>query len=116
MRVLIVDDCDDVRAAVRGLLMSAGHEPYLAHDVESAIEVCGAIKPEFVFLDIRLPGEDGYTLADTLRKQYGLGDVQMWALSGYADDEDRRRSSGIVGHILKPLTFNHVRTLIGVAN
>lgn len=116
MRVLIVDDSDDVRAAVRGLLMTAGHEPYLAHDVESALEVCGVIKPDFVFIDIRLPGEDGYTLAATLRKQYGLESVQMWALSGYADDEERRRNSGIVGHILKPLTFNHVRTLIGLAN
>jgi CheY-like chemotaxis protein len=116
MHILVVDDDEDVRATVGALLLSAGHTTSLAHDVQSALVNCHSVKPEFVLLDINLAGEDGYTLADTLRKQCGLGDVQMWALSGYADDEERRRSSGIIGHILKPLTFNHVRALIGMAD
>jgi len=43
--------------------------------------------PGFVFLDIHLPGEDGYTLADTLRIKCGLKNVQMWALSGDVDEK-----------------------------
>jgi two-component system, OmpR family, response regulator len=116
MHVLVVDDDEDVRAAVGALLQESGHIPSLAHDLQTALAICHAVKPDFVLLDINLIGEDGYTLADTLRKQCGLDGIQMWALSGYADDEERRRNSGIVGHILKPLTFNHVRALIGVTN
>jgi CheY-like chemotaxis protein len=115
MHVLVIDDDEDVCASVGALLKQAGHFPSVAYDAQSAIEVCRAVKPEFVLLDINLAGENGYTLADTLHQKFGLEHVQMWALSGYADDEERRRNSGIVGHILKPLTLNHVRALIGVA-
>jgi CheY-like chemotaxis protein len=113
MRVLVVEDSADVRAAVRKLLITAGHEPFLAHDIQSALEICRVMKPEFVLVDINLQGEDGYSLAETLRNQCGLDDVQIWALSAYADDRQRRRQAGIVGHIQKPLTFDHIRQLIG---
>jgi CheY-like chemotaxis protein len=114
MRVLVVEDNDDVRASVRKLLMLAGHEPFLAIDFRSAVEICRITKPEFVLLDINLPGQDGYSLAEKLRDECGLADVQIWALSGLADDSERRRKSGIVGHIQKPLSFAHIQQLIGV--
>src|SRR5687768_15880576 len=112
MRVLVVDDNNDVRAATRALLVKAGHEPYLAHNVQSTLEICRVVKLEFVLLDLNLDGEDGYSLAETLRK-CGLEDVQIWACSAQADDRDKRRHAGIVGHILKPITFDHIRQLIG---
>jgi CheY-like chemotaxis protein len=113
MRVLVVEDSGDMRAMIRTLLITAGHDPYLAHDIQSALAICRVIKPEFVLLDINLEGEDGYSLAETLRGECGLGDVQIWALSGQADNEERRRQAGIVGHILKPISFDHIRQLIG---
>src|SRR5687768_4965214 len=104
MRILVVDDNEDFLFAIRALLMSAGHEPYLAHDMQAALEICRVIKPDFVFVDINLNGVDGYHLAETLRGKCGLEDIPIWALSAYADDREKRLHAGIVGHIQKPIT------------
>jgi CheY-like chemotaxis protein len=115
MRVLAVDDNADVLAGVGKLLEVAGHKPLLAQDAETAVALCRQTTPDFVLLDIKLPGMDGYSLAETLRTECELTNVQMWAFSAYADDPTRRRQSGIVGHIQKPLSFAHIQHLIGVA-
>jgi CheY-like chemotaxis protein len=114
MRVLVVEDNDNVRASVRNLLMLAGHDPFPAIDFQSALEICRIVKPEFVLLDINLSGQDGYLFAEKMRDECGLQDVQVWALSGFADDPERRRQAGIVGHIQKPISFAHIQQLIGV--
>jgi two-component system CheB/CheR fusion protein len=115
VRVLVVEDDDAVLAMMRSLLTRAGHEPVLASDPRSALEACQTTKPDFALLDIGLPEMDGYCLAEKLRDDCGL-DVQMWAVSAHADNERRRRQSGIVGHIQKPISFAHIQQLIGVAN
>jgi CheY-like chemotaxis protein len=116
MRVLVVEDDNDVLTMMRSLLTRAGHEPVLASDPHSALEACQAVKPDFALLDIGLPEMDGYRLAEKLRDDCGLGNVQMWAVSAFADNERRRRQSGIVGHIQKPISFAHIQQLIGVGN
>jgi CheY-like chemotaxis protein len=115
MRVLAVDDNEDVLAGVGTLLELAGHELLLAKDSEAALELCRRTSPDFVLLDIKLPGMDGYSLAEMLRDECELSNVQMWAFSGYADNPKKRRQSGIVGHIQKPLSFAHIQQLVGVA-
>jgi CheY-like chemotaxis protein len=116
MRVLVVEDDDDVLAMIRALLTRAGHEPLLASNPHSALAACQTTRPDFALLDIGLPEMDGYSLAERLRDDCGLGNVQMWAVSSYADNERRRRQSGIVGHIQKPISFAHIQQLIGVGN
>jgi CheY-like chemotaxis protein len=116
MRVLVVEDDSDVLAMICTLLTRAGHEPVLASDPFSALEACQAAKPDFALLDIGLPDMDGYRLAEKLRDDCGLKNVQMWAVSAHADNERRRRQSGIVGHIQKPISFAHIQQLIGVGN
>jgi CheY-like chemotaxis protein len=116
MRVLVVEDDDDVLAMMRSLLTRAGHEPLLASGPLSALATCKTSKPDFALLDIGLPDMDGYSLAERLRDDCGLSNVQMWAVSSYADNPRRRRQSGIVGHIQKPISFAHIQQLIGVGN
>jgi two-component system CheB/CheR fusion protein len=113
MKVLVVEDSNDVAVVIQMLLKSAGHQPLLASDATSALELCRRDKPDFVLTDIRLPDFDGYELARRLRDECGLGDTPIWALSAYADNEERRKWAGITGHIDKPISFAHIQQIIG---
>ncbi len=102
-RVLVVDDNVD-SARVTGLLLSAlGFEVRLAHSGPEALEAAAEFVPAAVLLDIGLPGMDGYEVARTLRAARGA-ELRLLALSGYGQDEDRRRSAeaGFDHHLLKP--------------
>ena len=113
MKVLVIEDSNDVAVVIQMLLKSAGHHPLLASDAEGAIELCRRIKPDFVLTDIGLPGIDGYDLAVRLREECGLEDVPIWAVSSYPDNAERRKEAGITGHIDKPISFAHIQQLIG---
>ena len=69
MKVLVIEDSNDVAVVIQMLLKSAGHQPLLASDAASAIELCRRIRPDFVLTDIGLPGMDGYDLAVRLRRR-----------------------------------------------
>jgi CheY-like chemotaxis protein len=60
--------------------------------------------PDVVFMDIGMPGMDGYEVARRIREQPGLGNVVMAALTGWGQPEDRRRSAeaGFDSHLVKP--------------
>ena len=62
-------------------------------------------RPEIVFLDIGLPGMDGYDVARRLRQEPALAGLLLVALTGYGQDEDRRRSreAGFDHHLVKPV-------------
>ncbi len=60
--------------------------------------------PDVVFLDIGMPGMDGYEVARRLRQQPGLENVVLAALTGWGQQEDRRRTAeaGFNHHLVKP--------------
>ena len=70
-----------------------------------AVESARALRPDVVFLDISLPGLDGYQVAARLRGEPELGQTRLVAVTGYGRDEDRRRSreAGFDGHLVKPV-------------
>jgi CheY-like chemotaxis protein len=113
MKVLVIEDNNDVAVVIQMLLKSAGHEAMLASDADSAVELCRRVRPDFVLTDIILPGMDGYDLAVRLRKECGLDGVPIWAVSAYPDNPERRIAAGITGHIDKPISFAHIQQLIG---
>src|SRR5690606_36473784 len=66
-RILLVDDNIDYATSLAALLQSQGYEVRVAHDGARALEVAEDFRPEFAFLDIGLPGMNGYDLARRLR-------------------------------------------------
>src|SRR5581483_7095555 len=102
-RVLIVDDNVDTARGMARLLRLLGHDTRTAHDGSSAIDSARERRPEFVLLDIGLPGMDGYEVATRLRQEESCRDAVIIAVSGYGQDEDRRRSSaaGFDHHLVK---------------
>ncbi len=71
-RLLVVDDNRDAAESLAMLLRLQGHEVRVANDGPSALELAKAYQPVMVFLDIGMPGMDGYEVARRLRQQPGL--------------------------------------------
>lgn len=103
-RLLVVDDNADAAQSLALLLRLHGHEVRVAHDGASALEVAKAFRPALIFLDIGLPGMDGYEVARQMRQVPELRNTVLAALTGWGQPEDRRRSAqaGIDHHLVKP--------------
>jgi PAS domain S-box-containing protein len=103
-RVLIVDDNADAADILAMLLRVGGHDVRTAHDGPAALETAAAFRPEVVLLDIGLPLMDGYQVARRLREQDGAKQALVVALTGYGQEEDRRRAeeAGFDAHLVKP--------------
>jgi signal transduction histidine kinase/DNA-binding response OmpR family regulator len=105
LRVLLVEDNKDSAESLATVLRLQGHEVSLVHDGPAALEAAAAFRPEVVLLDIGLPGMDGYQVAQRLRGELGFAEATLIALTGYGQEEDRRRSleAGFDQHIVKPV-------------
>ena len=86
------------------MLTLLGHEVVVAYDGPGALATTARRRPELVFIDIGLPGMDGYALATALRAA-GLDRAALVAVTGYGRPEDIQRSSehGFAHHIVKPV-------------
>ncbi len=104
-RVLVVDDNVDAAETLGMVLKHMGHQAELACNAADALRMAAAFRPEIVFLDIGLPGMNGYEVAGRIRRDLGMTSARLIALSGFGAEEDRRRSleSGFDAHIVKPL-------------
>ncbi|HEX6124509.1 MAG TPA: ATP-binding protein [Pyrinomonadaceae bacterium] len=105
LRVLIVDDNLDAAESLVMMMRLAGNEAEMAHDGGEAVERAKALHPDVILLDIGLPIMDGYEVCRTIRKEPWGGDVCIVALTGWGQDEDRRRTkeAGFDAHLVKPV-------------
>jgi CheY-like chemotaxis protein len=113
-RLLVVDDNKDAAESMSMLLEMWGHEVAFAYDGPSALETAEQWQPEAVFLDIGLPGMDGYEVAERLRELPQAKGAVLIAITGYGQDDDRLRSrrAGIDHHLVKPVAPDALRNLI----
>jgi CheY-like chemotaxis protein len=114
-RLLLVDDNEDASLALSRLLEASGHTVIQAYDGPTALEVAAAYKPDAVLLDIGLPGMDGYEVARRIRQDPELAQTRLIAISGYCQEEDRRRSreAGFDHHLAKPTNLKELLALLG---
>lgn len=92
-RILVVDDNEDGAEMLAVLLQLSGHETATAHSGEAALSSAGAFRPEVAFLDIGLPGMDGYELARRLRSDPEHRHAVLVALTGWGGADDKHRSA-----------------------
>ncbi len=104
-RILVVDDNRDAADSLAMLLRFLGADVSTAYDGTSALGIMRVHRPELVFLDIGMPGMDGYEVAAQVRRDPQYQDVTLIALTGWGQEEDRRRSrqAGMDLHLTKPL-------------
>ena len=87
------------------LLQFSGHETHTVHDGLEAVDAAATLQPDVILLDIGLPRLNGYEAARKIREQQQPRRPLLVALSGWGQDEDRRRSeeAGFDAHLVKPV-------------
>jgi signal transduction histidine kinase/ActR/RegA family two-component response regulator len=104
-RILIVDDNIDAATSLGQLLKLQGHDTRIAHNGGEAIELTRTFEPEVIFLDIGLPGMNGYAVAQAIRELPGGSRPRLVALTGWGGDDDKRLALevGFDCHLTKPV-------------
>ena len=113
-RILVVDDNHDSAISLAMLLEISGHATFTAHDGEAALEAMARHRPDVVLLDIGLPKLDGHEVCRRVRAESWGRDVVMIALTGWGQDEDRKRSqqAGFDNHLVKPVDHRVLTDLL----
>ncbi|MHC5543483.1 response regulator, partial [Singulisphaera rosea] len=113
-RILVVDDNLDTARGLARLMTLLGHEVRSAHDGLEALAVVDEFTPDFILMDIGMPGMDGYEVVTALRRRPSCEDSVIVAISGYGQDEDRRRSraAGFDYHLVKPVDHDALLAIL----
>ncbi|OAI39999.1 hypothetical protein AYO40_00900 [Planctomycetaceae bacterium SCGC AG-212-D15] len=114
-RILVVDDNRDSAISLALVLKIMGHETQTAFDGQEAVEMAEEFRPSVLLLDIGLPRLDGYAVCRRIREQPWADGVVIIALSGWGQDEDKRRSkdAGFNFHMVKPVDTCDLEKLLG---
>lgn len=114
MRILIVDDNRDAADLLAALLGGLGHAAWAAYDGPTALDSFVRRRPELCFVDIGMPGMDGYETARRMRTLPGGQGVHLIALTGYTHAEDIRKAleAGFDRHEPKPVELERLRELL----
>ena len=105
LHVLVIEDNHDTAESLRAMLEMSGLSVQVAYDGPSGLAAARTERPQVVLCDIGLPGAmDGYEVAGAIRADPSLRAVRLVALTGYGEQEDRRRAeqAGFDSHLTKP--------------
>jgi len=113
-RILIVDDNRDSTESLALLLKISGNVTRTAYDGLEAVEAAERFQPDVVLLDIGLPKLNGNDAARRIREQPWGKDMMLVALTGWGQEDDRRRSkeAGFDHHMVKPVDYSALMTLL----
>jgi signal transduction histidine kinase len=107
LSILLIDDNEDIRELMSALLRRWGHNVQVAPDGEEGCELALAGQPDVAFVDIGLPGMDGYGVATRLRTERRRDQLRLVAMTGFGQESDKRRAldAGFDLHIVKPASI-----------
>jgi PAS domain S-box-containing protein len=113
-RVLVVDDDRAVAEGLAMLLDSLGQQVVVAHDGASALDLVTEFDPDLVFIDLSMPGMDGYETARRMRVLPGAGARRVIALSGFglSTVESRVREAGFDRYLAKPAAIDELESVL----
>jgi signal transduction histidine kinase len=113
-RILLADDNVDFVNGIGGLLRSLGHQVQICHDGNQALTAADAFAPEYAFLDIGLPGLNGYDLARALTRLPSLKHTVLVAVTGWGQQKDRQQAfeAGFHHHLVKPVSIDQLQEIL----
>jgi signal transduction histidine kinase/ActR/RegA family two-component response regulator len=116
-RVLVVDDNQDFANSLALILRAMGNDVRVVHDGPGGLALAREFRPDVSFLDIGLPGLNGYELARRLREDAATAGMTLVAVTGWGQDKDRERAfaSGFDHHLVKPVETHRVLAILGAA-
>ena len=113
-RILVVDDNRDAADSLASMLELMGQEVQTAYSGAEAIAAAARFRPAVIFMDIGMPGLNGYDATQQIRAQTSGHAVKVIALTGWGQEHDRTRSreAGCDGHLVKPIDVTELETLL----
>ncbi len=114
IRILVVDDNVDSALSLGMMLKLMGNEIHTVHDGLAAVEAAEQFRPDMILLDIGLPKLNGYDVCRRIREQPWSDGAKIVALTGWGQEEDRRRSreAGFDQHMVKPIELAALEKLL----
>ncbi len=116
---MVVEDNDLNRKLFCDVLRANGFDVEPVADGAQVLETARTVAPDLIIMDIQLPGVSGVDLIEAAKREEGLRDIPVLAVTAFAGkgDEDRIRSAGAAGYLAKPVSITPfmtaVRNLIG---
>jgi signal transduction histidine kinase/ActR/RegA family two-component response regulator len=116
-RILIVDDNKDAADSLALSLELAGHTVSTAYDGQEGIALALAFAPDVLLLDLGMPGLTGFEIARRIRQQPWGKDLNLIAVTGWGQEQDRRRTqeAGFNAHLTKPVGAAELQKALGNA-
>ena len=114
LRVLVADDNEDAATVLKQLIQILGGVCSVVNDGDEVLDALRAGKPSVAILDIGMPHQDGYTVARRIRALPEFDDVVLVALTGWGQEEDKRRSreAGFDFHLVKPAAYDVLKAVL----
>ncbi len=118
LRVVLVEDRDDIRVVTGKLLKAFGCEVTAAENGMKGIAAVASSEPDVALIDIGLPDLSGYDVAQQIRELPNGADVKLLALTGFGQPDDRERAlaAGFDEHLVKPLEYQTLLKAIQLAS
>jgi CheY-like chemotaxis protein len=115
LTILVADDNRDAADTLAVVLRMGGHQVHVVHDGLSALRQAMVLQPQVLILDIGMPAMTGLEVAARIRRQSWGARAFMIALTGWGQNEDRRKSmaAGFDEHLTKPAKTDAIEQLIG---
>jgi len=115
-RILVVDDNKDSAESLGMMLNFLGADVQVVYDGKTALESINTLRPTIIFMDLGMPGMDGCEVARDIRKRPENNEIRLIALTGWGQEEDRRRSraAGFDQHLVKPIDFDALQAVLAL--
>jgi CheY-like chemotaxis protein len=109
-KILVVDDDEKALILMEAVLKPYGYDVVLINDGRQAIQTARKEKPDLILLDIMMPGFDGYTVLNIIKKEDTIKNIPVVIVSALGNDGDKLVASicGASAYITKPINSKHL--------
>jgi CheY-like chemotaxis protein len=110
VKVLVIEDHEDSREALRRILASLGVQALVARNGHHALGLVARHAPDIVLCDLLMPGMDGFAFLREMRRDPSGARVPVVAVTALGSDRDLHRtwSAGFDGHLTKPIDYDSI--------
>ncbi len=115
-RILIIDDDEMITTLIHQILSKEGHLVSVANNGIDGVKMASEVKPHLIFMDITMPGQDGYDTTEQIKNNPELSEIPIVFLSGQAAGEDKGRvfAKGGSSFIRKPFANQQLVSMVAL--